>query len=295
MAIFWMCGGRASNWRHDNVSALARDLAPALPAATYSPCAYETSGGVGIVFRGVGGHLWLVNRSDNSPTDLTATTQAPIATGHPSCFVLQDKQHIVFRGVDRLIHEIWLESGSWHLQQVCDATAAAEPAATTNGTIALVGFRGSDGTIYQSQFDGTGWNCGQTATVTLPTPTPTPISTPTPTPTPTPHPTPTPTPHPTPTPTPTPTPIATGPTPTPGSGDIGSAAFSPAEMPAYRAPAALRPGTPAKGSAAGSATAPPPSESNATAVVGVVGLAALVGMVAAAAMVAIVAIAKDDE
>ena len=44
----------SGGWSHDNVSALARDLVPALPAGTYSPCAYETAGGVGIVFRGGG-------------------------------------------------------------------------------------------------------------------------------------------------------------------------------------------------------------------------------------------------
>jgi len=290
----WQEGG---NWRHDNVSELARDLAPAMPAATYSPCAYETSGGVGIVFRGVGGHLWLVNRSDNSPTDLTATTQAPVATGHPSCFVFQDKPHIVFRGVDRLVHEIWLESGSWHLQQVCDATAAADPVATTDGTLAMVAFRGSDGTIYASQFDGTGWSCGQTATVTIPTPTPTPIATPTPhpTPTPTPHPTPTPTPTPQPTPTPTPTPIATGPmpTPTPGSG-VATAVFPSPDATFPQLPRA----TPAAASSPAPAPAPAPTVSrsgNTAGIVGLVGLAALAGMVATAAMVAIVAIAKDED
>ena len=101
-------------------------------------------------FAASAGHLWLINRNGNSPTDLTAATHAPVATGHPSCFVLQDKQHIVFRGVDRLIHEIWLERGSWHLQQVCSATVAAEPVAATNGTPAGVP-DGSDNFIVSLQ------------------------------------------------------------------------------------------------------------------------------------------------
>ena len=281
----------AGNWRHDNVSALARAINPALPAATYSPCAYENSGGVGIAFRGLGGNLWLINRHDNSSTDLTATTGAELATGHPSCFVYKDQPHIVFRAADKLIHEIWFEGGGWHLQPVCGATTAAgDPVVTANGTLALVGFRASDGRIFQSQFDGTGWKCGPTAAVVATgPPTPTPIAT-----APTPPPTPTPTPIATaPTPTPTPTPIASGPTPTPGSGDMGTPAFFPAAAAEYRS-AGPRPGAPLRSGAAGSATAPRPSESNATAVVSVVGLAALVGMVAAAAVVAIVAIAKDE-
>jgi GH25 family lysozyme M1 (1,4-beta-N-acetylmuramidase) len=157
----------SGTWKHDNVSALARALAPGLPAATYSPSAYETTSGVGIVFRAVGGHLWVVTRSDNAATDLTATTQGPLALGHPDSFVLQDKPHIVFRGMDNLIHEMWLEGGSWHLQQVCTATAASEPVATTNGTIALVAVRGTDGMIDTAQFDGSGWTCNSTTMATI--------------------------------------------------------------------------------------------------------------------------------
>ncbi len=183
-------------WSSDNVSSLARASSAALPAATYSPCVLATSGGVAIVFRGVGGDLWSIQRSDNSATNLTAATGAAAATGHPSCFVWQDQPHIVFRAADKLIHEMWFESSAWHLQPVSNTAAAADPVATTNGTIAMVAFRGTDGTIYQAQFDGTGWQSSATATVTISTPTPTPISI-GPTPTPTPAPTPTPTPDPT--------------------------------------------------------------------------------------------------
>ena len=66
----------SGGWKQDNVSALARDLAAAMPAATYSPCAYETTNGVGIVFRVVGGHVWVVTRNDNAPTDLTSASRA---------------------------------------------------------------------------------------------------------------------------------------------------------------------------------------------------------------------------
>jgi lysozyme len=157
----------SGSWKSDNVSASARNLNAAMPGATYSPCAFETSGGVGIAFRAVGGHLWVVTRSDNAPTDLTATIQNSPAAGHPTCFVLQDKPHIVYRGVDNLIHEIWLESGSWHSQQVCDMTVASDPVAATNGTVGLVGVRGTDGMIHAARFDGTGWTCDPTTMATL--------------------------------------------------------------------------------------------------------------------------------
>jgi len=161
----WRDDGRS--WKYDNVSALARASNAAMPGATYSPCAYETSSGVGVVFRAVGGHLWVVTRNDNAPTDLTATLQNQLAAGHPTCFVLQDKPHIVYRGVDNLIHDIWLESGAWHSQQVCDVSAASDPVAATNGTIALVGVRGSDGMINTAQFDGSTWSCGVTVMATI--------------------------------------------------------------------------------------------------------------------------------
>ena len=44
---------------------------------------------MGIVFGGVGGHLWLIDRNGNSPTDLTTATHAPVATGHPSDHLLR--------------------------------------------------------------------------------------------------------------------------------------------------------------------------------------------------------------
>lgn len=157
----------SGGWKQDNVSALARDLAAAMPAATYSPCAYETTSGVGIVFRVVGGHVWVVTRNDNAPTDLTSASQAQPAAGHPTCFVLQDKPHIVYRGVDNLIYEIWLEGGAWHSQPVCTAAAASEPVATANATIGLVGVRGADGMIYAAQFDGASWTCGPTTMATI--------------------------------------------------------------------------------------------------------------------------------
>ncbi len=157
----------SGKWNQENITALARDRAPAIPAATYSPSAFETSGGIGIVFRAVGGHLWLISRSDNSATDLTAAAQAPSASGHPACFVLQDQAHIVYRGTDGLVHEISQSGANWQTQQICDTPAASDPTATTNETTALVAVRGADGAIYAAIFDGSNWSCGATATVTL--------------------------------------------------------------------------------------------------------------------------------
>ena len=154
-------------WKKDDIISLARDLAPNMPAATYSPCAYETSAGVAIVFRAVGGDIWVITRSDNAPTNVTAAAHAKSAAGHPTCFVLNDKPHIVYRGNDRLIYDIWLDGGVWHVGQICTAQAAADPVATTNGTIVLAAVRARDGIIHAAQFDGTIWTCAPTTRATM--------------------------------------------------------------------------------------------------------------------------------
>src|SRR5262249_17494707 len=122
-----------TGWRKDDLTALGRDLAPRMPAATYSPCVYETTAGVGIVFRAVGGNLWLIDRTSPAPTNLMDATHAHLAAGHPSCFVLHNEPHILYRGSDKLIYDIWLHGGTWRVQPVCAAKAAADPVAASDG------------------------------------------------------------------------------------------------------------------------------------------------------------------
>ena len=133
-----------------------------MKAATYSACAYETSGGVGIVFREVGGNLWVIDRSNNTRSNLMESTNATLAAGHPSCFVLNNEPHIVYRGSDKLIYDLSLHAGAWHVQQVCTVKAAADPVATSNATTGLVAIRAADGAIQFAQFDGTSWTCTPT-------------------------------------------------------------------------------------------------------------------------------------
>jgi len=146
-------------WRADDVTALARVRTAALAAATYSACAFETADGVGIVFRGVGGALWVVRRRDNAATNLTEAANAVAAAGHPTCFVMQQKPHIVYRGTDRYVHEIWPDGGAWRTRQVCSVMAAADPVAATDGTTAMVALRAMDGTLLVPTSDGTRWRC----------------------------------------------------------------------------------------------------------------------------------------
>jgi len=153
---------QGTGWRKDDLTALGRTVVPNLPAATYSPCAYETSSGVGIVFRAVGGNLWVIERTNNAPTNLTSAANAIVAAGHPACFVLNDEPHIVYRGSDKLIYDISLHGGAWHVQPVCTGKAAADPVATSEGTTGLVAIRAMNGVIHFARFDGTVWTCTST-------------------------------------------------------------------------------------------------------------------------------------
>lgn len=156
-----------AQWRHDDLTTLGRNLAPDMPAATYSPCVYETSAGVGVVFRAVRGDLWVIALHDGAPTNLmtatqTSTTRAKACAGHPTCFALHDQPHVVYRSTDSMIYEFWLEGGRWHHQPVCADPAhqaAADPVATTNGAEAVIAFRGADDRIHIERFDGNSWIC----------------------------------------------------------------------------------------------------------------------------------------
>jgi hypothetical protein len=148
-----------TTWQGDDLTALARDLTPALPASTYSPCVYKTANEIGIVFRAVGGELWVITRSNNAPTNLTTNTHSILASGHPTCFVLNNEPHIVFRGIDKLVYDIWLHAGTWHVQQVCTVRTSAEPVATNTATSGQVVIRILDGSIQLAQFTGGSWTC----------------------------------------------------------------------------------------------------------------------------------------
>lgn len=160
----WQDGG---TWHHDDLTNLGRGVTPAIPAATYAPAVAHLNGAALVVFRGVRGELWGISRADNRPTNLTQATNAQIALGHPACFTIGGTEpHIIYRGADNLIHDMWFESGQWHVQQVCSDAAAADPAAASDGTNAIVTIRTIDNELHVARFDGTGWTCTATPPMT---------------------------------------------------------------------------------------------------------------------------------
>jgi hypothetical protein len=89
--------------------------------------------------------------------DLTAVTGATAAAGDPAGYMFdaQGTQHVVFRGTDSHIHELWWDNTGWHtddLTAVTGATAAAgDPAGymfDAQGTQHVV-FRGTDSHIHE--------------------------------------------------------------------------------------------------------------------------------------------------
>ena len=151
-----------TGWRKDDLTALGRTVVPTLPAATYSPCAYETTSGVDVVFRAVGGNLWVIERTHNTPTNLTSATKATPAAGHPTCFVLNNEPHVIYRGSDKAIYDISRHGGAWSVQPLCTDKSAADPVATSTGSAGLVAIRAMNGVIHFARFDGSAWKCAST-------------------------------------------------------------------------------------------------------------------------------------
>ena len=130
------------------------------PAATYRPATYTRRGQAPrIVFRAVRGHIWQIERDTLNATDLSAAAHAPNAAGSPTA-VATDTAHILYRGVDGRINEIFDDGGTWRTRQVCTATAASDPTAYAgDGGSASATFRKLNGGIHIARFVNGAWTC----------------------------------------------------------------------------------------------------------------------------------------
>jgi GH25 family lysozyme M1 (1,4-beta-N-acetylmuramidase) len=113
---------------HAPIDLTANAQAVNVPAATYRPATYTQAGHAPrIVFRALHGHIWQIERDTLTATDLSAASGAPTAWGSPSC-VIAGGVHILYRGGDNGINEIFEGGGRWLTRPVA-SDAAAEPAA----------------------------------------------------------------------------------------------------------------------------------------------------------------------
>jgi lysozyme len=133
------------------------------PAATYSPAVYHRDAETFIVYRAIRGELWQIARGARQATNLTsAAPGSEIAVGHPTCLVHAGQVHVVYRGVDQMIHELTERSGTWSYARLpCDVPAASDPTCPDAMT-AMVAFRAMDGAVRVLRLDGSTWTCTDT-------------------------------------------------------------------------------------------------------------------------------------
>jgi hypothetical protein len=92
-------------------------------------------------------------------TDLSAAASAPNAAGSPTA-VAADTVHILYRGADGRIDEIFDDGGAWRARQVCSAAAASDPTAyIADGAGAAATFRKLNGGIHIARFANGAWTC----------------------------------------------------------------------------------------------------------------------------------------
>jgi carboxypeptidase C (cathepsin A)/GH25 family lysozyme M1 (1,4-beta-N-acetylmuramidase)/subtilisin family serine protease len=135
-----------------------------VPAATYRPATYVKTGQAPrIVFRGLRGHIWQIERDTLNATDLSAASHTPtgvgdgpVAAGNPSCAAAAIV-HILYRAPDGSINDI-REDGAGFRTEVVAQEAAADPTAYVdqNGQ-AAVSFRAMNGRVRMARFINNNW------------------------------------------------------------------------------------------------------------------------------------------
>jgi Glycosyl hydrolases family 25 len=132
------------------------------PVATYRPATYTRTGQAPrIVFRALRGHIWHIERDTLTARDLSAAAApAPTAAGSPTA-VAASTVHILYRGIDGAIHDIFDDRGAWRWRRVCpDAVAASDPRAYVDERgHAAATFRTVGGPIHLARFVNGVWTC----------------------------------------------------------------------------------------------------------------------------------------
>jgi hypothetical protein len=162
--LWWASDG----WHHNDLSA-----STGAPAAAGAPDGYMfvAQGTQHVVYRGGDEHIhelwWGSDGWQHNDLTAAAAGGAPLAAGNPNgyMFANQRTQHVVYRGGDQHIHELWWASDGWHHN---DLTAAAPGAPTTagapNGYMFVaqgtqhVVYRGGDQHIHELWWASDGWH-----------------------------------------------------------------------------------------------------------------------------------------
>lgn len=129
------------------------------PPAIGSPASYvfNAQRTKHVVYQGIDQHiheLWRFSPGRWHHNDLTLRTEAPLAAGDPTGYVFdaQGTQHVVYRGSDRHIHELWWDSNGWHpYNDLTRATGAPLPLKLSNPSGYAFAARGTQHVVYVAQ------------------------------------------------------------------------------------------------------------------------------------------------
>ena len=157
------------NWSHNDLT-----IAAGGPAAASDPAGYtwDVDKTQHVVYRGTDGHiheLWFSSSTWNwSHNDLTIAAGGPAAASDPAGYTwdVDKTQHVVYRGTDGHIHELWFSSSTWNWSHNDLTIAAGGPAAASDPAgytwdvdkTQHVVYRGTDGHIHELWFSSSTWN-----------------------------------------------------------------------------------------------------------------------------------------
>jgi len=159
-------GNAAAVWNHNDLTEAA-----GAPGAAGDPTGYtwDVDSTQHVVYRGTDGHiheLWFSLASGWNHNDLTQAAGASGAAGNPSGYTWDgdSTQHVVYRGTDGHIHELWFSLASnWNHNDLTQATGAPGAASDPTGytwdvdSTQHVVYRGTDGHIHELWF-ASDWN-----------------------------------------------------------------------------------------------------------------------------------------
>jgi hypothetical protein len=164
---------RGQGWRHNNLTAATNAPAPLSDPVGYT---WDVDNTQHVVYTGTDGHiheLWFTRGQGWRHNDLTHATNATRAIGTPTGYTwdVDDTQHVVYRGEDGRLYELWFTQGpGWRLgdgvTNTAPVRAVGDPVGYTwdvDNTQHIV-YRGEDGQLHELWFKrGQGWMEGGVA------------------------------------------------------------------------------------------------------------------------------------
>jgi hypothetical protein len=131
--LWWASDG----WHHNDLTAAAAGGAP-LAAGNPNGYMFANQRTQHVVYRGTDQHvheLWWASDGWHHNDLTTAASGAPTTAGAPNgyMFVAQGTQHVVYRGGDQHVHELWWASDGWHHNDLTVSSGGSPVAGNPSG------------------------------------------------------------------------------------------------------------------------------------------------------------------